>query len=132
MDMKTLYAVCDRISDELDETNERLKKIPKLSTGDIEYIRGLTSILKSIKTIITMEEADGYSNNYPYYDGNSYARRGNIRRDTMGGYSRAQRRDSMGRYSRAEDDFKMELQELINEAPNDQVRQKMQDILYGM
>lgn len=120
MDMKTLYAVCDRISDELEETNERIKKIPKLSTGDIEYIRGLTSILKSIKTIIAMEEADGYSNNYSYYDGNSYARRGNVRRD------------SMGRYSRDHEDIKTKMHDLMQHTNDEHTRREIQRMIDDM
>jgi benzoyl-CoA reductase/2-hydroxyglutaryl-CoA dehydratase subunit BcrC/BadD/HgdB len=120
MDMKTLYAVCDRISDELEETNERIKKIPKLSTGDIEYIRGLTSILKSIKTIIAMEEADGYSNNYSYYDGNSYARRGNVRRDNM------------GRYSGDREDIKTKMHDLMQHTNDEHTRREIQRMIDDM
>lgn len=60
--------------------------------------------------------------------GGSYARgRGrNARRDSMGRYSRE------GGYSRAEDDFRMELQELMQDAPNEQIRQKMQRIMSEM
>lgn len=123
MDMKTLYAVCDRISDELEETNERIKKIPKLSTGDIEYIRGLTSILKSIKTIIAMdEEADGYSNNYSYYDGNSYARgrTGNVRRDNM------------GRYSRDSEDIRTKMHDLMQHTNDEHTRREIQRMIDDM
>ena len=120
MDMKTLYAVCDRISDELEETNERIKKIPKLSTGDIEYIRGLTSILKSIKTIIAMEEADGYSNNYSYYDGNSYAHRGNVRRDNV------------GRYSRDHEDIKTKMHDLMQHTNDEHTRREIQRMIDDM
>lgn len=121
-DMKTLYAVCDRISDELEETNERIKKIPKLSTGDIEYIRGLTSTLKSIKTIIAMEEADGYSNNYSYYDGNSYARgrTGNVRRDNM------------GRYSRESEDIRTKMHDLMQHTNDEHTRREIQRMIDDM
>ena len=48
------------------------------------------------------------------------------------------RRDSMGRYSSRDGgysnhgDFRMEMQELMNQAPNDYVRQKMMEAMNGM
>ena len=38
-------------------------------------------------------------------------------------------RDSMGRYSRANSDFRMELQSMIDNAPNESVRQKLMGIM---
>jgi hypothetical protein len=80
---------------------------------------------------------DGYSNasmprmprvSYAY-DDMSYARgRGaNARRDSMGRYSS---RDGGGYSSHG--DFRMEMQDLMNQAPNDYVRQKMMEAMNGM
>ena len=38
-------------------------------------------------------------------------------------------RDGMGRYSRANYDFRMELQGMIENAPNESVRQKLMGIM---
>lgn len=73
--------------------------------------------------------------------GGSYARGGgrgrgsNAKRDSMGRYSsRSGRYSREGGYSRDEgmEDMKMELQELMQEAPNQQIRQKMQELISEM
>ena len=60
--------------------------------------------------------------------GSSYARgRGrNARRDSMGRYS------NEGGYSGAEEDFRMELEELIEDAPNEHIKQKMRELMREM
>lgn len=72
-----------------------------------------------------------YDGGSSYEGGSSYAR----------GRGRGARRDSMGRYSReggsydmsmAEDEFRMELQELMQDAPNEQIKQKIQRLMSEM
>jgi hypothetical protein len=70
---------------------EELDKITKkgeLSAGSLDVVDKLTHSIKSIDTIIAMEDA-GYSSDDYTMRGNSYARgRGsNARRDSMGRYS---------------------------------------------
>ena len=72
----------------MEELNECVKK-DELSTASLDIIDKLTHSIKSIDTIIAMEEAD-YS-----YDGGSYARGRDGR-----GRGRNAKRDSMGRYAR--------------------------------
>lgn len=100
--VETLYELCETISRELDECNEKIRQAGgKLSAGDVDYIDKLTHALKSIKTTVAMMEAegDGYSGRYypmyggSYNDGRSY-RGGSYARGRMNA-----RRDSMGRYS---------------------------------
>lgn len=81
----------------------------------------------------------GGRNRRSYNDGmgGSYARgRGrNANRDSMGRYSsRGGRYSREGGYSREDgmEEMKMELQELMQEAPNQQIRQKMQEIISEM
>lgn len=81
--------------EELRKTLE--KELEKISTKgsinetDLGHVDKLTHSIKSIDTIMAMQDA-GYSERaYPYY-GNSY--------DGGNSYYRGQRRDSMGRYSR--------------------------------
>ena len=68
----------------MEELNECVKK-DELSTSSLDIIDKLTHSIKSIDTIIAMEESD-----YSYDGGNSYAR----------GRGRNAKRDSRGRYSR--------------------------------
>ena len=78
--MHTLEKLRDMLMDELDKCAEK----DSLSTNSLYTVDKLTHAVKSIDTILAMEES-GYSNS-----GYSYARgrRGNVRRDSMGRYSR--------------------------------------------
>ena len=115
--LKILHELCETISRELEDVNEKIRKSGGMSAGDLETVDKLTHSLKSIKTTIAMmeaeEEGEGYSGRYmPMYGGMSYAsdydgRMGgmpNRGRPYRGGNSYAGRmnakRDSMGRYSR--------------------------------
>jgi len=141
--MHKLYEVKEKLIDELEELADK----SKYSRDDVETIKYMSSAVDHLCNIIMDMEEDEYSNAY----GGSYARGGN--RGGRGGQSRANdgsyeggsyargrgrnaRRDSMGRYSREgysrADDFAMELRELMEDAPNDRVRQKMQSIMSEM
>lgn len=100
--IKTLYELCETISRELEDANDKIRKAGgKISAGDVDYIDKLTHSLKSIKTTIAMMESEeddgGYSGRYmPMYGGGmSYERGGSYAR----GRGSNARRDSMGRYS---------------------------------
>lgn len=134
--IEMLHELCDTISRELDEANEKIRKAGgKLSAGDIDYIDKLTHSLKSVKTTLAMMEAeddDGYSGRMPYnmgyYSrtmdrGNSYARGRNARRDSMGRYSR--------NYSRDEGMVE-QLREIMEDAPSEHIRQKIQNVIMEM
>ena len=133
-DMKTLYAMCERFSDELSEANKRIEKNPKLNTGDIEYLSKLTDIIKDLKTIIAMEEQDDeYSNYYPYsYDNYSYTRGrgGNVRRDSMGRYSRDEY--SQRGYSRDHSETISKMRNLMNETSDERTRREIQRLISEM
>ena len=113
---------------------EKITKKGELSAGSLDVVDKLTHSIKSIDTIMAIEDA-GYSNESGY----SYARgRGrNARRDSMGRYSRDDaymdgsyaRDDRMNRgYSRhdAKEELAMELRELKMDA-KDQETGKMID-----
>lgn len=144
--LEVLYDLCEVISRELDECNEKIRQAGgKLSAGDVDYLDKLTHALKSIKTTIAMMEAEdegGYSNRggnsrryMPWYGGMSYA-------DNMGGssnrgnsyergssYARGRNNNPMGRnqysreggYSYAEDmeATKDEIRELSQKMPEE-------------
>lgn len=133
--LETLYDLCETISRELEDSNEKVRKAGgKLSPGDVEYLDKLTHILKSLKTTIAMMESEGEDGGYsnrgymPYYGGyayegdrmgsNSYAGRMNAKRDSMGRYSR-----NRG-YSYAEDmeATKDEMRELAQKMPEEHRR----------
>ena len=106
--MQKMEKLRDMLCDELDRATEAAEN----GSISIDTIDKLTHSIKSIDTIMAMEES-GYSrdeygrvragNSY----GNSYARK----RDSMGRYTSARRSD--GRYSR--DDAMMELRDQLED-----------------
>lgn len=136
--IEQLHELCESVMREVEKTNEKLRMAGgELSAGDMEYLDKLTHTLKSLKTTIAMMEAedDGYSSDYgyTYAQGGNRGRggnRGGRMRSYTGSYAR-QRRDSMGRYSR-DDDFKGMLEDAMEEAPNDSIRQQLRSMLQMM
>lgn len=122
--MKELHELKEMLCDELKEYGKK-----DLTAGTLDVVDKLAHALKSIETIIAMEEADGeYSGTYNmpkyYRDGDSsYARRG-------GSY---RRRDSMGRYSRdysgAMEDMADQLRGLMKDAPDESLKKDIRKIL---
>ena len=104
----------EELRDMLCEELDKLTKKGELSAGSLDVIDKLTHSIKSIDTIMAMEDA-GYSNESGY----SYARR----RDSMGRYSRddgmSYRRDRG--YSRhdAKEELAMELKDLKRESDHE-------------
>lgn len=101
-----------------------------MSASDLDQLDKLTHSMASIKKMMKMEEDGEYSGRYPYWMGGAYAD-GN----GMGGGSYARgrsnaRRDSMGRYSGergySRNAFADELRELMEQAPDERTRQKIQ------
>jgi hypothetical protein len=130
----------DYVCDELDELEKKAAK-GKLSAAEVQYGDVLAHFKKNLLTADAMEE--GYSNTYyrddepsnGSYRGSSYARgRGtNARRDSMGRYSSRgySRRYSRG-YSEAVDDMVGQLQTMMDEAPNDEMRKEIQRLMDKM
>lgn len=144
--IEELYDLCETLEKDLAKTNEKLRMSGgELSGADLEYVDKLTHSLKSIKTTIAMIEAedeDGYSNHYwpMSYEGNdggmSNARGGNrggssYRNSYARGRGRNARRDSRGRYSSA-GDFRGMLEEAMENAPNEQTREKLRRMMQEM
>lgn len=121
-----LEELCETTANELDMANQKIRSAGgKVSPSDVEFLDRLTHIIKSIKTTIAMMDAEGGSN-ATYADmphRSSYARK----RDSMGRFSRAD--GMMGRTyaDHAYDSGMMaELRELMEDAPDEQTRQKFQ------
>lgn len=140
--MDKLYELKEMLCKEL----EKYGKEDKLTAGSLEVVDKLSHSIKNLDKIIENYEDEGYSNRGGSYRGGSYE--GNMGggsyerggRSNMGGsyrgesYARGRgsnaRRDSMGRYSsegysRA-DNLMDSLYGLMDDAPNDRVRQEMQ------
>lgn len=129
--LKDLHEMCDILSRELGEANEKIRQNGgKLTGSDAEYIDRITHAIKSIKTTIAMIEADdggsyadgmqgGSYGMYPHWNyGGSYARGRNARRDSMGRYS------SRG-YS-MDDEMISELRDLMQNAPDERTRKEFE------
>lgn len=78
----------EELREMLCEELDKITKKGELSAGSLDVVDKLTHSIKSIDTIIAMEDA-GYSSDDYSMRGNSYARgRGsNAKRDSMGRYS---------------------------------------------
>ena len=89
---KELHELCEMITDEITDANKKLEKNGgKLTAGDLDYIDKLTHTLKSVKTILAMEE----------YPDEEYSGARGRKRDSMGRYSR----DGYDSYSRHGDSY---------------------------
>ena len=131
--MHKLYELKDMLCEELEEYGSK----GKLDVGSLDVVDKLAHAIKNIDKIIECKEDEEYSNAYAYdgdgmMGGTSYARGGRRGGSYARGQSRARRRDNMGRYSRGSDDFMMDLRELMEDAPNDRIKQKMQSIMSEM
>lgn len=111
----------------VDELNKVIKK-GELSAGSLDVIDKLTHSIKSIDTIVAMEDAgysqEGYANTR--YMGNSYERGNSYAR------GRNARRDSRGRYSRDDysmDDIKDKLQDMMEDASNEREREAIRKVM---
>lgn len=137
--VENLYELCETVEDELKKSNEKIRKAGgELTSGDVDYLDKLTHMLKSIKTTVAMLEYDndGYSNRYDGgmsyardgrsgnrggNRGNSYARgrTGNVRRDSMGRYSR----DGGYSYADGMEELLGEMRDMMGDMPADKQRE---------
>lgn len=128
------HNLCDFIKDELKELDRKVASGGKLSMQEIEYADKLAHMKKSILTVDAMENpeeyySDGYGN---YNENRNYMNRGYGAR----GRGSNARRDSMGRYADSrmyrDDDMMAELHELMEKAPNEQVKRKYREFISDM
>jgi len=128
-----MHKLIEYICDELEELERKADKDGKLSMAEVQYMDTLAHAKKNLLKSDEMMEDGEYSG-----ADRSYARGGmGGDRSYARGRGRNARRDSMGRYSREggysmTDDFRMNLEELMQDAPNEQVRQKLQRIMSEM
>lgn len=124
--MHAIYDLKETLCDELEGYGNK-----KLDTGSLDVIDKLAHTIKNLDKIIECYESSDYSGRGSYDDGmgGTYAMRGSS-------YARGRgmnaRRDSMGRYSRGKEDFRSELMELMEDAPNDHIKQKIKSLMSEM
>lgn len=152
--VETLHKLCEALIEELEEYSKKIEKSDGMSAGDLEAVDKLSHALKSVKTTIAMMESEdgeeGYSGRYmPWYGGMAYEsgrggqgggssnRGGTSNRGGMSSARRGRANNPTGRnqysrdggYSYAEEEFEMALQEAMNAAPDERVREKLQRIM---
>lgn len=127
----------EKIKDMLCEELEEITRKGELTAGTLDAVDKLTHAIKSVETIMAMNEYDDRS----YADGVSTRRRGRSYDDGMStarGRGRNARRDSMGRYSsdysydNAKNDMIKKLHELAEEAPDETTKRKLKKFMEEM
>lgn len=137
MSMQTYYELKDILCRELDEVTRK----GELSPGSLDIVDKLTHSIKSLETIIAMNEAqegrsfdDGTSGYHPYmhggrpYEGRSYESDNMMRSGRRG-------RDSMGRYASRDDErdkMVMELEDLMHTAKDEETKMKFKRFIDDM
>ena len=129
--MDAFYELKDMLCEELED----VVKKGELSAGDLDVVDKLTHSIKSLVTIMAMEEG-GYSNDGSYdgYNGNGGGMTGGSYNSYPRGYSGRRGRDSMGRYTsgrrysrdEAKDEVMRHLEKAMNGASGEQ-RKIIQD-----
>lgn len=122
--MNAFYDLKDMLCDELQE----FAKKGELSAGDLEAVDKLTHSIKSLVTIIAMEDGgysnDGYDHGSSYgydrgYSGRRYANRDSMGRYTSRRYSRDEAKDEVIRHmEKLMNDMSGKDREVVQDAVN--------------
>lgn len=141
--MHKLEELKDMLCEELEEYGSK----EKLDMGGLEIVDKLAHAIKNIDKIMEAEYSEGrsyrgsYRGNYGEgsYRGNygegsyrgNYGERGSYGEASYArGRGRNARRDSMGRYARA--DMREEIERLMDEAPDEETRMKLERFMQSM
>ena len=138
--IEELHKLCEKAMDSIAESNKKLSnQSERLSAEDAKYLDHLAHLVKSVKTVIALEEypvgssgeysgEGGWNYNRPYYtSGNYYGNSGTRRmRDSMGRYTS---RDNG--YSRDASRQKMvdKLSTLLDDTMSDSERQAINECI---
>ena len=128
--MHRLEELKEMLCEELEEYGSK----EKLDMGGLEIVDKLAHAIKNIDKIMESEYSEGRSYRGNYGEG-SY--RGNYGEESYRmnygerrGRGRNARRDSMGRYASA--DMRMEIERLMDEAPDEETRMKLERFMQSM
>lgn len=132
--MHRLEELKEMLCEELEEYGSK----EKLDMGGLEIVDKLAHAIKNIDKIMDSEYSEGRSCRNAYrgnYGEGSY--RGNYGDESYRmnygerrGRGRNARRDSMGRYASA--DMRMEIERLMDEAPDEETRMKLERFMQSM
>ena len=131
-----MHKLIDFVCGELEDLERKVDRGGKLSMQEVQYMDTLANTKKNLLKSEEMMEEGGYSMDGDY----AYAREGRMYSNARMGRGRGSdaMRDSMGRYSSGryyrdgystKEDFRSELEELMREAPNEQIKQKLQMVM---
>lgn len=134
-----MHKLIEFVCNELDDLERKAEKNGKLSMQEVQYMDTLAHTKKNLLKSEEMMEGGSYSMDGDY----AYAREGRKYSSARMGRGRGSNasRDSMGRYSSnrysrdgysTEEDFRSELEELMREAPNERVKQRLQMMMDEM
>lgn len=134
-----MHKLIEFVCNELDDLERKAEKNGKLSMQEVQYMDTLAHAKKNLLKSEEMMEGGSYSMDGDY----AYAREGRRYSSARMGRGRGSNasRDSMGRYSSnrysrdgysTEEDFRSELEELMREAPNERVKQRLQMMMDEM
>lgn len=115
--MHEIMELKEMLMDELSQYGSK----GNLSTGDLEVVDKLAHAIKNLCKIV---DEGKYSRGSYYEDGGSYRRGMSGRRDSRGRYTR---NGSM--YYRNADEFAEQMQQLVDEAPNEEIKQRMRQLM---
>lgn len=96
-----------------------------ISVSDADYLDKLTHMMKSIKTIMAMDEFDD-----DYSERNSFARGRNVQRDSRGRYT--SRRNDGYSYHDGREVMIDKLNDIMYDAPDERTRQEVQRLISKM
>ena len=136
-----MHKLYEYACDELKDLEKKAEK-GNLSLQEVQYADTLAHLKKNLMKADEMMEDEFGEYSMAYYPMTSYAEEGGGRGNRGGSYARGRggnvRRDNMGRYSRergysmAENNFRMDLEELMEDAPNEQIKRKMRELMQEM
>lgn len=123
-----LEELCKKVNDEIADANMKLKG-KKMTTSDAEYLDKLTHMLKSIKTTIAMGEYDDrQSQAFDMRSGRVDRRsRDMMREPRMASY---RERDRDGRSGNGETQMIDELQQMLYDTENENVKSIIRKAIY--
>ena len=126
--LNTLYELCETVEMELEELNNKVGRNKGLSSSEAEWLKTLTESLVNIKCAIEkIEEMDGMSNDWDMTpSGRRRMSNRSMANNRMTNRSRTSYNNS---YDDAKMDFMTEVENLMNRAPDEHTRMKMERML---